>query len=206
MPHTITRSWKALSFIIIVALVVLVARFVYHETRIPQNQGDVLNRMIELQREGRYDKAVQVVQNWMNDSRRKTSLDGFMFEEIAFVYIAKAYKKPATRDESVRRAEDNLQKALAFFDGQGQSEFSLDPFEIGGVYEAMADISDKDKCRFYEKARGLFVRQLPLIKGESYTAYGKTILLEPVRGDVRKHLNAVNEKSSKAGCQAQAEQ
>ena len=45
-------------------------------------------------------------------------------------------------------------------------------------------------------------QQLPLIKGDSYTAYGHTTPLDPVRGEVNKHLDAVNEKSSKAGCHA----
>ena len=201
-----TRPWKVLLLTLLVPFVALAAWLAYHETRIPQNQGEVLNRMIELQREGRYDKAVQVVQKWMNDSRRNISLDGFMYDQIAFVYIAKAYKKPRSRDEAVRRAEENLQKALSFFDGQTQGDLSLEPFEIGGAYEILADISDEDKCRLYEKARALFVRQLPMIKGDSYTAYGHTTPLEPVRGDVRKHLNAVNEKSVKGGCQAHSEQ
>jgi tetratricopeptide (TPR) repeat protein len=197
---------KFLLLLVVATCLVLAAWLAYHETRIPQNQGEVLNRMIELQREGRYDKAVQVVQNWMKDNRRDISHDEFLYQQIAIVYIAKAYKKSRSRDESVRRAEENLQKALTFFDGQSQSDLSLDPFEIGEGYEILADISDKDKCRLYEKARELFVRQLPLIKGDSYTAYGHTTQLEPVRGDVRKHLSAVNEKSSKAGCRAHSEQ
>ncbi len=83
--------------------------------------------MMELQKEGRYDKAVQVVQSWIDVSH-----DGLMYEQIAFVYIAKAYKKPANRDESIRRAEESLQKALSSFDRKSQNELSLEPFEIGG--------------------------------------------------------------------------
>jgi tetratricopeptide (TPR) repeat protein len=196
-----TRLWKVLLPTLLLPFVALAAWFAYHETRTPRNQAEVLNRMIELQKEGRYDKAVQVVQNWIDVSH-----DGLMYDQIAFVYIAKAYKKPTNRDESIHRAEESLQKALTFFDGKSQNDLSLEPFEIGGAYEILADISNKDKCRLYEKARELFVRQLPMIKGDSYTAYGHTTRLEPVRGDVRKHLNAVNEKSSKAGCQAHSEQ
>jgi hypothetical protein len=194
-----TRLWKVLLPTLLLPFVALAAWFAYHETRTPRNQAEVLNRMIELQKEGRYDKAVQVVQNWIDVSH-----DGLMYDQIAFVYIAKAYKKPTNRDESI--PEESLQKALTFFDGKSQNDLSLEPFEIGGAYEILADISNKDKCRLYEKARELFVRQLPMIKGDSYTAYGHTTRLELVRGDVRKHLNAVNEKSSKAGCQAHSEQ
>jgi hypothetical protein len=198
-----TRFWKFLLLTLLVPLVALAGWFAYHERRVPQNQNEVLKRMIELQREGRYDRAVQVVQNWMNDSRQDISHDGFMYDQIAFVYIAKAYKRPATKDESARRAEENLQKALSLFEGQSQGDLTLDLFEIGGGYEILANVSDQDKCRLYEKARELFARQLPLIKGDSYTAYGHTTPLEPVRNDVRKHLNVVIEKLSKANCRVQ---
>ena len=195
-----TIPLKFLLLIVVAAFLVFASWLAYHETRTPRNQTEVMNRMIELLREGRYDKAVQVVQNWISVSH-----DGLMYEQIAFVYIAKAHKKPATRDESVRQAEENLQNALSFFDGQHQSGLSLEPFEIGGGYEMLADVTDKDKCRLYEKASALFERQLPLLTGDSYTAYGHTTPLEPVRRDVRKHLDAVKGKSSRAGCQAQSE-
>jgi hypothetical protein len=204
--YAMTRAWKFLLPVEVAVCLVLAVWIVIHEGRTPQNEREALNRMIELQREGRFDKAVQVVQNWMKDSRRDMSHDEFLYQQIAIVYIAKAYKKPRSRNESVHRAEENLQAALTFFDGQTQSDLSLDPFEIGEGYEILADISGQDKCRLYEKARALFVRQLPMIKGDSYTAYEHTTPLEPVRGDVRKHLSAVNEKSSKAGCQPHSEQ
>ncbi len=190
-----TIPLKFLLFIVVAVILLFAFWLAYHETRTPQNQTEVMNRAIELQKEGRYDKAAQVIQNWINVSH-----DGLMYDQIAFVYIAKAYKKPANRDESIRRAEESLQKGLTFFDEQSQDDLSLEPFEIGGAYELLGDISEKDKCPLYEKAHGLFVRQLPLIKGDSYTAYGHTTPLEPVRRDVRKHLNATTEKSSRVGC------
>jgi hypothetical protein len=206
MSTAMSRPSKVLLLLLLVPFVAFAAWLVYHETRIPKNQGEVLNRMIELQREGRYDRAVQVVQNWMKDNGRDISHDGFLYEQIAIVYIVKAYKRSRSRDESVRRSEENLQKALSLFDEQSQTGLSLEPLGIGEGYETLADISNQDKCRLYEKARALFVRQLPLITGESYTAYGHTTPLEPVRGDVGKHLDAVRVKSSQAGCQAPPEQ
>jgi hypothetical protein len=77
----------------------------------------------------------------------------------------------------------------------------VDLFGIGGTYEILGDMSDKDKCKYYEKARQAFVRQLPSIKGQTYTAYGKTVPLEPLRTEVRKYLDGVNQKSSQDGCQ-----
>src|SRR5882724_8095748 len=175
------------------------AWLIYHELRTPQNQGEVLNRMIELQRQHRYDKAVAVVQRWLTDPRRDVSHDGFMHGQIAFVYIAKAYKRPASRDESLHESERNLEMERELI-AKAPVDLQIDLFQIGGSYEILGDLSNKDKCRYYDAARKDLQRQLPLIQAESYTAYGKTILLEPLRQEVKKHLDAVNDKSSKAGC------
>ncbi len=162
---------------------------------------EALNRAIELQEAGRFDKAVQVLQTWMKGTGRNTSHDGFFYTQIAFIYIAKAYNKPATRDESIHEAQLNLEKSLDFVNKRQPEDNSLDLDGIGGAYEILGDLSDKDKCQFYEKAKQAFVRELPLIKGDSYTAYGKTIPLEPVRAEINKHLNGVTQKYANAGCQ-----
>src|SRR5260370_648152 len=122
--------WKFLLLVVVAACLVLAAWLAYHETRIPQNQGEVLNRMIELQREGRYDKAVQVVQNWMKDNRRDISYDEFLYQQIAMIYIMKAYKKPKTRDDSIRQSELNLQKALGLYDKKKPQDIDIELFGI----------------------------------------------------------------------------
>ncbi len=104
------------------------------------------------------------------------------------------------------QAELSLEKALGFYDKKKEEDIDVGLFGIGGAYEILGDLSDKDRCRFYLMAKRAFEHQLPLIKGDSYTAYGKTVALEPLRTEVRKHLEAVNEKSAKAGCQAHSEQ
>ncbi len=197
-----TQSRKILCFAGLVVSLTLAGWFVVASRNVPKTGTEALNRAIELQEAGRYDKAVQVLQTWMKGTSRNTSHDGFLHVQIAMIYIAKAYKKPATKDESIHEAQLNLEKSLDFVNKREPEDNSLDLDGIGGAYEVLGDLSDKDKCEFYEKAKQAFVRQLPLIKGESYTAYGKTIPLEPVRIEIRKHLDRVNEKYPSAGCQA----
>lgn len=192
--------WKFL-LLLVVACVGLAAWFVIRDGRAPPNQEEALSRMIELRKAGRYDKAALVVKTWMKDSRRDTSRDGLLYQQIAMVYIAKAYKKPATRDESVHESELNLKEAQRLFDKQQTQDNDPSLFEIAGAYELLGDVSDKDKCRLYAISRQGFERQLPLIKGDSYTAYGRTVPLDPFRAEIRKHLDGVNKKSSAAGCQ-----
>ena len=162
-------------------------------------------RMIELQKQGRYDGAVRVVQRWMNDSGRDVTNDEILYQQIAMIYIMKAYKKPASRNESTRLAELNLEKSLALFERQNSKENDPWLIEIGGAYETLGGISEKDKCRLYERASGLFLEQLPLIKGEALTSYGRTTPLEPVRAEIKKHLDAIRKKMSDAGCPVASE-
>ena len=116
------------------------------------------------------------------------------------VYINKTYHKESTRDESLDNAASHLEKALGIYAAKKPQEVDVLLFEIGAAYEILGDLTTKDKCRFFGKARMLFEEQLPLIKGDSYTAYGHTTPLEPVRTDVRKHLAAVEKKSAQADC------
>ena len=97
-------------------------------------------------------------------------------------------------------AASHLEQALSIYAAKKPGDVGMLLFGIGGAYEILGDLSQKDKCRFYGKARSAFDEQLPLIKGDSYTAYGKTVALEPLRADIRKHLTSVDDKSAKAGC------
>ena len=197
-----TQSRKILCFAGLGVVCLTVAGwFVVANRNVPKTGVEALNRAIELQQAGRYDKAVEVLQTWMKSASRNTSHDGFLYQQIAMICIAKAYKEPAARDESIRQAQLNLEKSLDFINKGHPEENSLDLDGIGGAYEILGDLSETNKCEFYERAEEEFARQLPLIKGDNYTAYGKTVPLEPLRVEVRKHSDGVNEKYSRAGCQ-----
>jgi len=198
-----TQTRRILCFAgLAVVCLALAAWFVVTRRDVPKTGSEALNRAIELQEAGRFDKAVQCLQTWMKGASRNTSHDGFLYQQIAMIYIAKAYKKPASRDESIRQAQLNLEKSLDFINKRDPEDNNLYLDGIGGAYEILGDLSESNKCEFYEKAKEAFVRELPLIKGDSYTAYGKTVLLEPIRIEIKKHLDRVSEKYPRAGCQA----
>ena len=158
--------------------------------------------MVQLQESGHYDDAVRVVEDWMNQHQNDASHNDFLHFQIAMVYVSKAYHKQSTRDESLDNAASHLEQALNLDDAKKPEEADIMLFDIGGAYEILGDLSTKDKCKFFAKARDLFHEQLPLIKGDSYTSYGHTTPLEPVRAEVRRHLAAVEQKSAKADCGA----
>ena len=159
-----------------------------------------MTRMVQLQKSGHYDDAVRVVQDWMNHDRKDVSHDDFLHQQIAMVYISKAWYRQSSRDESIQSAASHLEKALNLYDSKQPEGLDSMLSGIGGGYEILGDLSTKDKCQFYRKARAAFERQVPLIKGDSYTAYGTTMPLEPFRVEVRKRLASVAEKLTQAGC------
>lgn len=155
--------------------------------------------MVQLQESGHYDDAVRVVEDWMSQHQNDASQNDFLHLQIAMVYISKAYYKHSTQ-ESLDNAASHLEQALSIYAGKKPGDFDTFLFGIGGGYETLADLSQRDKCQFYGKSRSAFDAQLPLIKGDFYTAYGKAVALEPLRAEIRKHLVSVNDKSAKAGC------
>jgi len=156
--------------------------------------------MVQLQESGHYDDAVRVVEDWMNQHKNDASQNDFLNLQIAMVYISKAYHKQSTRDESLDNAASHLEQALSIYAAKKPEDVNTFLFGIGGAYEILGDLSQKDKCQYYGKARSALAEQLPLVKGDSYTEYGKTLALEPVRAEIRKHLISVDDKSAKAGC------
>lgn len=192
-------SWTAMARLQIVALLTVCSFFCACQ-KPPRSRGEAVTRMVQLQESGHYDDAVRVVQNWMSQERKDTSFDDFLHLQIAMVYISKAYHKQSTRDESLHNAASHLEQALTLYDSKQPDGIDDMLRGIGGGYEILGDLSRKDRCQFYRKARTAFERQLPLIKGDSVTAYGRTMPIEPLRADVRKHRTAVQEKATQAGC------
>ena len=166
----------------------------------PRSRGEAVTRMVQLQESGHYDDAVRVVENWMNQHQNDTSQNDFLHLQIAMVFISRAYHKQSTRDESLDNAASHLEQALNLYAAKKPEDEDTTLFGIGGAYEILGDLSQNNKCRFFGKARTAFDEQLPLIKGDSYTAYGKTVALEPLRIEIRKHLTSVEDKSAQAGC------
>jgi len=76
-------------------------------------------------------------------------------------------------------------------------------YDAGRGFEIAGDLSTANRCLYYIKAIQAFEKETPYIRGESYTAYGKTIPLGPVRAENEKALERVKSKYEKAWCKAE---
>jgi hypothetical protein len=180
--------WRIFFFALVTASLLFLAWILFYPKRAPRSQEEALSRMIVLERDGRYDDAVKTVQAWLQDSRRDVSRDGLLYEQVAMVYLGKAHKKPESKEDSVHQADLNFGKALGLHDQEQTDDLGIDFFEIGGGYELLGDLPVAEKCNFYEKARQLFERELPLLQVDTYTAFGKTYPLKSLRAELTKHL------------------
>ncbi|HYA64632.1 MAG TPA: hypothetical protein VED66_15615 [Candidatus Sulfotelmatobacter sp.] len=196
-----TFVWKIFFFGLSASIILFTAWLLFYPKPVPKNEQQALEQAIVHMQDSRYDSAVHVLEQWMTNTPRNFSHDDFLYQQIAMIYIQKAYKEPKTKSESIYKAASNLDRAQSLLDRNQTGELDVMLFEIGGGYAILGDLSNENKCQFYEKARQDFVRQLTLIKGDSYTAYGKTIPLGRVRAEVRRHLDEVNTKFSSASCQ-----
>jgi hypothetical protein len=194
--------WRIFFFALVTASLLFLAWILFYPKPAPRSQEEALSRMIILEWDGRYDDAVKTVQGWLQDSRRDVSRDGLLYEQVAMVYLAKAHKKPESKEDSVLQADLNFGKALSLHDQEQSDGLGIDFIEIGRGYELLGDLPVAEKCNFYEKARQLFERELPLLQADTYTAFGKTYPLKSLRAELNKHLTAVRLKLSKAGCPA----
>ena len=194
--------WKTFFLTLVAASLLLLAWMFFYPKPAPQSPGEAVNRMIALQDDGRYEEAVKTVQTWMKKNPRDASRDGLLYRQIAMVYVLKAYKLPGTREDSVRQAALNFDNALSLHDEDHSAGLGTDLFEIGNGYEHLGDLALVEKCKFYEKARRLFERQIPLIQSETYTASGRTFSLKPLQVEVKKHLDDVRQKLSNSACPA----
>jgi hypothetical protein len=196
-----TLIWKTFFLSLSVGSLLFLAWILYYPKPAPRSAGEAVTRMTVLQEDGRYDEAVATVQTWLQNNQDSASRDGLLYQQIAMVYINKAYKKRKSMEDSVRQATLNFEKALTLRDQQPADDLGVDLFEIGGGYELMGDLPVTEKCEYYKKAQQLFEQQLPLVQADTYTAFGKTYSLNSVRADVNKHLTAVRQKISNAGCE-----
>jgi hypothetical protein len=141
---------------------------------------------------GRYDDAIKVAQDWM-----ERHPDDSLYDQIAIIYLKKASKDSSHRDEWVGQAVANFQKDLEV---HKMATVDIELYEVGRGFESAGDLSTHDSCLYYGRAVKAFEDEVQFIQGDSYTAYGSTAPLAPVRQGNQEALERVKSKFDKAGC------
>jgi len=163
----------------------------------PERGSDAISLMVRLNQQGRYDEAIRVAQDWMKKHPEATSHNWAFYDQIAITYLMKASKDSTHKEEWIQQAVTYYDKDLSVHQ-KGSVDVEL--YGAGRGLETAGDLSSTHGCQYYGRAMKAFEEEMSYIQGDSYTAYGKTIPLEPVRQENEKALQRVKAKFTKAGC------
>jgi hypothetical protein len=163
----------------------------------PGKGSDTISLMAKFNQQGRHDDAITVAQDWLKKHPDDTSHEATFYEQIAIAYLMKASKDAAHKDDWIHEAVTYYDKYLSVHQTR-DGDIAL--YSAGRGFEMAGDLSTRDGCLYYGRAVKAFEQEVPFIQGDSFTAYGKTIPLAPVRNENEQALGRVRAKFTKAGC------
>jgi hypothetical protein len=121
------------------------------------NIREIPNPVIEDTKRGRYDDAIKEALAKVRDERT----DYFEYSEVATVYLTRAYKDEANREQWVKLAGSYLDKMVSL----GSADFtSLTQAAYG--YDRAGDLA-KNGCPYYEKASKICSTVSSMLQGNS---------------------------------------
>jgi tetratricopeptide (TPR) repeat protein len=154
-----------------------------------------ISQMTSYTQQGRYDAAIQLgLELLKNDPT-----DEIVYQQIADVYLIRAQKDHAQREEWVTKAVSYVEKSLSF-NSKDKDTAGVHLFQDARAFESAGDLSSDKKCAYYEKARKLLEDRASRLQGDQVTLAGRTFPLEPLRKENERVLGGVKDKATKAGC------
>jgi hypothetical protein len=163
----------------------------------PEKSSDAITLMARYNQQGRHDDALRVAQDWLKKHPEDPLHGATLYEQIAITYLIKASKDSARKDEWIQQAVAYYDKDLSVHQ---KSDIDIELYTVGRGFESAGDLSTNNTCLYYGRAIKDFEEEIPFIRGDSLTGYGKTIPLAPVRQENTKALERVKAKFAKAGC------
>jgi len=179
------------------ALFLTVFSLVSCRPSVPEGPSEAITLMTKYNNAGRHDDAIRLAQDWLKEHPDDTSHAALFYEQIALTYLTKASKDSAHKDEWIQQAVSYFDKDLSVHQ---KTDVDIELNIVGRGFELAGDLSATNGCVYYGRAVKDLEEEEPFIQGDSYTAYGNTIALAPIRQDNEKALERVKEKFAKAGC------
>lgn len=162
----------------------------------PEKGSEAITLMARYNEQGRQDDAIRVAQDWLK-KHPDDPLRATFYEQIAIMYLMKASKDSGHKDEWIQQAVAYYDKDLSVHQ---KKDIDIELYSVGRGFELAGDLSTNNSCFYYGRAVTAFEEEIPFIQGDSYTAYGKTIPLAPVRQEDEKALKRVKAKLAEARC------
>jgi len=155
--------------------------------------------MVKYTQKGKPEYAIKMAEDWLDKHPKDTAYKGTMYEQMAFTYLIWASKENARKEELIQKAVEYFEKEISV---REERPVDIASYNAGRGFEIAGDLSTVNRCLYYGKAIQAFEKEAPYLQGESYTGYGKTVPLGPVRNENEKALQRARQKHEKAGCKA----
>jgi len=163
----------------------------------PEKGSKAITLMTRYNQQGRHDDAIRVAQDWLKKHPDDPLHSATFYDQIAVTYLMKASKDSAHKDEWIQQAVAYYDKDLS---AHQKNDVDIELYNVGRGFELAGDLSSNNRCLYYGRAVKAFEEERPFIQGDSYTAYGKTIPLAPVRQENESALERAKTKFEKASC------
>jgi len=197
--YKMQQQRRAANFTILAAVSILA--IIFHDgCRVgpPKGRSEMITLMTEYGKQGQWDDAIRVAQEWLKSHPEDGSgANGIVYEQIAMVYLGKASKDATHKDELIKQAVTYFDKDLSV---HHPKPADIEFYSAGRGFEEAGDLSTADSCLYYGRALKAFADEEPFIQGETYTDSGATIPLAPIRQENEKSRERVEAKFAKTGC------
>ena len=156
---------------------------------------DFGSQMVAYTKQGRYDDAIQVGIKALENK----PTDEVVYQQIAIVYLIRAGKDEALREQWVSKAISYTEKALSL-NSKDRDVAGVHVLQEALSFESAGDLSAAERCAYYQREKKLLTDRIPLLQGEQLTIERKAYPLAPLRKENDKILARIEEKRTKAGC------
>jgi tetratricopeptide (TPR) repeat protein len=186
------------SHLLVVVSVLAVVFVVGCRARPPKTESEAITLMAEYGKRGKYDDAIRVAQEWLNSHPEDASWgNGIFYDQIGIVYLLKASKDPARKDEWIKQAIASYDKNLSLHQPK---DIGIELYSIGRGFEEAGNLSTMDSCLYYGRALKAFADLEPYIQDDTYTGSPGKVPLASFRRDNERARQRVQTKFAKAGC------
>jgi hypothetical protein len=180
-----------------VVLLLMVFLLVGCRSAVPKGASEMITLMTKYSQQGRPDAAITLAQEWLKEHPDNASEVSNVYEQLAMTYLWKASKDTAHKDEWIHQGVAYLDRDLSV---HPKTEPDITLYVVGRAFETAGRLSTSNGCEYYGRAVKAFEEETPYIQGDTFTAYGNTVRLEPIRQENEKALERVKAELAKAAC------
>jgi tetratricopeptide (TPR) repeat protein len=189
-------KWMQLPLVVFVGAGLLVGC----RANTPKSASQAITLMTKYGSQGRYDEAIRVAKEWLQQHPEDTSHEGILYEQMGIAYLMKASHDAANKEKWIEQAVTYFDKDLSI---DQPKNIDIMRFNVGHDFEMAGNLSSTNGCLYYARAIKAFEDEVSFLQGDSVTAYGTTIPLAPVRRENQNALESVRAKFAKAGCKSE---